>query len=114
MRLIDADALRYEIAKYFDGLPIQGHYDMLKLVDDAPTIEADIKCEDCKTIIALKTALEPVKRGKWEITEAYPHNVHCSICHKRYAQTHWAVWEDGSLPRAYCPNCGAKMEGEEA
>lgn len=41
MRLIDADALRYEIAKYFDGLPIQGHYDMLKMVDEAPTIEAE-------------------------------------------------------------------------
>ena len=43
-RLIDADALRYEIAKYFNGLPIQGHYDMLKMVDEAPTIietEAD-------------------------------------------------------------------------
>jgi len=43
-RLIDADALRYEIEKYFAGLPIQGHYDMLKMVDEAPTIietEAD-------------------------------------------------------------------------
>ena len=37
-RLIDADALRFEIEKYFAGLPIQGHYDMLKLVDEAPTI----------------------------------------------------------------------------
>lgn len=53
--------------------------------------------------------VEPVK-GEWQITEAYPHNVYCSVCHKRFAQTHWAVWEDGSLPRAYCPNCGAKME----
>lgn len=57
---------------------------------------------------------EPVKRGKWEITEAYPHNVYCSVCHKRFAQTHWAVWEDGSLPRAYCPNCGAQMDAREA
>ena len=43
-RLIDADALRFEIQKYFAGLPIQGHYDMLKMVDEAPTIietEAD-------------------------------------------------------------------------
>ena len=37
-RLIDADALRYEIEKYFAGLPIQGRYDMLKMVDEAPTI----------------------------------------------------------------------------
>lgn len=48
-------------------------------------------------------------RGKWQITDAYPHNVYCSVCHKKFAQTHWAVWEDGSLPRNYCPNCGAQM-----
>ena len=53
-----------------------------------------------------------VKHGKWQITDAYPHNVYCSECHKRFAQTHWAVWEDGSLPRNYCPNCGADMRGE--
>lgn len=49
------------------------------------------------------------KRGKWQITDAYPHNVYCSECHKKFAQTHWAVWEDGSLPRNFCPNCGADM-----
>lgn len=53
------------------------------------------------------------KAGKWKITEAYPHNVYCSECHKRYAQTHWEVREDGTLPRNYCPNCGAKMEEGE-
>lgn len=51
-------------------------------------------------------------KGEWQITECYPHNVHCSQCHKRFAQTHWAVWEDGSLPRNYCPNCGARMRDD--
>ena len=55
----------------------------------------------------------PVRHGRWQITECYPHNVYCSECHARCAQTHWAVWDDGSLPRAYCPNCGAKMDGGE-
>ena len=53
-----------------------------------------------------------VKHGEWQITDAYPHNVYCSECHERFAQTHWAVWEDGSLPRNFCPNCGADMRGE--
>ena len=50
------------------------------------------------------------KKGHWHIVDAYPHNVYCSECHARFAQTHWEVWEDGSLPRNYCPNCGAKMD----
>ena len=53
------------------------------------------------------------KKGEWQITDAYPHNVYCSECHKKFAQTHWAVWEDGSLPRNFCPNCGADMRETE-
>lgn len=51
------------------------------------------------------------KHGEWQITDAFPHNVYCSECHKKIAQARWAVWEDGSLPRNYCPNCGADMRG---
>ena len=53
------------------------------------------------------------KKGKWQITDAYPHNVYCSECHKKFAQTHWAVWGDGSLPRNFCPNCGADMRDDD-
>ena len=64
-------------------------------------------------IMKLPSAQPERKTGVWEISDAYPHNVYCSVCHKRFAQTHWAVWQDGSLPRKYCPNCGAKMEGND-
>ena len=97
------------------------YIDRQAAIDAIPEVEADIfeNCGRCELltkedVVEILKGLpsaeaEPVKRGKWEITEAYPHNVYCSVCHKRFAQTHWAVWEDGSLPRAYCPNCGAKM-----
>ena len=65
------------------------------------------------TVEGEPTTEQSSKVGKWEITDAYPHNVYCSECHKRFAQTHWDVWGDGSLPRNYCPNCGAKMKGAD-
>ncbi len=68
---------------------------------------ADYLIEDAKP-----ADVAPVRHGCWQITDAYPHNVYCSECHTKYAQTHWEVWEDGSLPRRYCPCCGAKMDEE--
>ena len=65
----------------------------------------------CELIRDFPSAQPDRKKGKWQIVDAYPHNVYCSVCHKKYAQTHWEVWEDKSLPRNYCPNCGADMRG---
>lgn len=69
----------------------------------------------CRGIIrTTKSAdVEPVRHGRWMKTGAYPHRVYCSVCSGTYAQAHWEVWKDGSLARAYCPNCGAKMDGED-
>ncbi len=90
MRLIDADALWKDITTHIDECA-----DILEIIDRQPTVE-------------------PMrKKGEWQITEAYPHNIYCSVCHKKFAQEHWEVWKDGSLPRNFCPNCGADMRGEE-
>lgn len=52
-----------------------------------------------------------VRHGRWCVTDAYPHNVYCSQCYKIFAQEHWEIWQDGSLPRDYCPSCGVVMDG---
>lgn len=90
-RLIDADALKVDLTRFYDNIVTAK-----QLIDEQPTVDA-----------------APVVHGRWRVTDAYPHNVYCSECYKTFAQTHWAVWEDGSLPRGFCPNCGAKMDGGE-
>ena len=99
MRAIDADALKEEIDYYIREAGWgETHNEALRW---------------CLEFIDNQPAIEPQRKtGEWQVTDAYPHNVYCSECHKKFAQTHWAVWEDGSLPRNYCPNCGADMRGE--
>lgn len=101
-RLIDADALIYEIKEcLWDWDSVDG-------------ITATTVLKQTITDIGNMPTIEPERnRGKWHITDAYPHNVYCSECNTRFAQTHWAVWEDGSLPRNFCPNCGADMRKEK-
>lgn len=73
---------------------------------------AIINAEQFEAMLTRVPSAQPERKtGRWEITDAYPHNVYCSECHKKFAQAHWEVWEDGSLPRNYCPNCGASMGG---
>ena len=103
MRQIDADALT-DFLKCL--LPDRGMWE----IEGDPAKNA--VCETVADAIEMVKNMETIKprpRGEWQITDAYPHNVHCSVCHKRFAQTHWAVWEDGTLPRNFCPNCGADM-----
>lgn len=82
---------------------------MSKIIDAAKAEKVVIPNEICieGTHIILR------HEGTWQISNAWPHNVYCSVCHAKFAQTQWKVWKDGSLPRAFCPSCGARMDEEK-
>ena len=83
MRLIDADAV-------LDTLDCGDRDLWVKYtLDEAPTIEA-----------------EPAKHGRWEphmsiVRTPFAMNYDCSVC-----------GSEGFGTTNYCPNCGARMDGE--
>ena len=97
MRLIDADALleilrkdATEKLRLFD-LKYEGYLTAMAKVEE---IVEDV----------LPT-IDPVKRGKWIGSDDFDEYYRCSECGKGETQF-------GGLYH-YCPNCGARMEGEE-
>ena len=108
MRLIDADELRKEKLDLIDREKLVQEIksqsnrlclgnistsdidveDIVQLIVDAPTVEA-----------------EPVRHGKW-VNKNW--NWYCSECDKPGYKGHIPAEPDLD----YCPNCGAKMDGE--
>lgn len=88
MRLIDADAIKYtaRFTDYADG----------RMTSDAVIT----KCE-----IDSMPTVDPVQHGRW-IDHQYKEfpigRYECSVCGARH-----------DMPWDYCPNCGAKMDGDE-
>lgn len=94
MRLIDADALAVDVLRLTIVDPVVAAYAdaVLHLIQQAPTIEA-----------------EPVRHGRWE--DHMVRDWRCSECGKRVPKQ---VRFDGYCYNdklAYCPHCGAKMDG---
>lgn len=96
MRLIDADGLgigkanpsAFEKAEY-----AHGWNSAIEIIQNAPTIEA-----------------EPVKHGSWEwMEDMYGAYVRCSECGDEFN-----CWEADCALTKYCPNCGARMDGDES
>ena len=94
MRLVDAGPLEEFFdnkAKSWAGTWSGPAYSTaLERVKDAPTVDA-----------------APVVHGQWEKAE-YGGFVRCDKCKDVYIDESWLT--DGKWN--YCPNCGAKMDGE--
>ena len=55
--------------------------------------------------------VQEVKHGKWElIDECANKGVYCSNCHKKVYRAEYA---NQKVKSKYCPNCGAKMDGDK-
>lgn len=132
MRLIDADALSEhkfvgnkftQIGGRRNGKMLeavnqvyqQGWNDAIDaIVDNAPTVDDnEYNRGFMHAMIMVGKEVEERPQGEWKITDSYPHRVYCNKCFKTYAQENWEVWKEGSLPRNFCPNCGADMRREE-
>lgn len=95
-RYIDADELAEEIKRMrvtVSGQPVfhvEARMSVLRLIDEQQT--ADVK---------------KVEHGKWKQT-CVPDVFQCSNCKR---PTKMDGFCDSEILRAYCPNCGAKMDG---
>lgn len=92
-RLIDADVMRQEWLENGENEYVYDTNAILDSIDAQPTIEA-----------------EPVKHGKWTQTYASWSQNYDTSKNIRYRCSECngiAVWDT-----KYCPNCGARMDGE--
>ena len=64
---------------------------------------------DIDAIAELPSVQPERKKGKWHLTDAYPHWLYCNQCYKKMLPN--AEWvELYNIPTNFCPNCGCEME----
>ena len=87
MRLIDAEEAIINFGFEWDDIP-PTRDEFVEFIKKQTTIEA-----------------EPVKHGMWETNSDRPDSLICSIC-----KCGFDMWKHD--PHNYCPNCGARMDGD--
>ena len=85
MRIIDADKADVEFIRCYYGNHCYIE-DVQEWLDEQPTIDA-----------------EPVEHGQWADDQDF---WRCSLC------LEWLEITQGTANMNFCPNCGAKMDGE--
>ena len=87
-RLIDANALMKNKTNLWDEALGYSDCVLVEDIENAPTVDA-----------------VEVVHGRWEL---YPSSMHrrCSVCKMEYDKPKFNVRAN------YCPNCGAKMDGD--
>ena len=71
-----------------------------------------------KTLLLRQPAADvaEVRHGRWiELDECANEGVYCSVCHKKVYKIDYA-WSNNpvKMKSPYCPNCGARMDKEDA
>lgn len=92
MRLIDIDDLLYDIER---------------TIEESGCVNHEGEIMDCVRY-ASEVDAAPVVRGEWVKSDDYKGWLVCSACHDCYVDN---AWVNGKKWR-YCPNCGAKMDGD--
>ena len=92
MRLIDADELKKEAYPFPCAIGVE-YAVTLRRINEAPTIDA-----------------EPVRHGRWIQAKTAPSYHYCSYCKSTHKMT---MSCNKYVLLKYCPDCGAKMDGED-
>lgn len=85
MRLIDVDKLEESASK------------------NASIFSGTITFSEICKLIDMQPTIDPVRHGRW-LANPVEFYLYCSECNSR---------QESGLLTMYCPNCGAKMDGEE-
>jgi len=87
-------------AKLMDGTNIEMAQDEMAVIDDIL-----FRFWQMGWLDKLDTDAVPVVHGTWVVKGQ---DIFCSLCGEESSYT----WYGGSKFSRYCPNCGAKMDGE--
>jgi len=111
MRLGDLDALKKEVSKvngsYTEMSANQLGYDILRLIDNAPTVDISREVwNQSNALLEKRLTYLGRPQGEWIIDG---HHIRCNKCNEYICNTDR---EGNKISDNFCPNCGADMRGE--